>query len=136
MRDFFLTGISMMDIIKVSMMDIEEGVMAKLSPYETGQLTDSIFFILLTTIKPVHGYQMMQEISEMTEGIIEIGPATMYTSLKKLKSVQWIVENCEREGKIIYEITQEGRDILIKNMNYRKEVLKIAEIWYGCKENG
>ena len=59
--------------------------MAKISPYETGELTDSIFLILLATIQPIHGYRIMQQISDMTEGSIEIGPATMYTTLRKLR---------------------------------------------------
>ena len=29
--------------------------MAKKSPYETGELSDSIFLILLATLEPVHG---------------------------------------------------------------------------------
>ena len=33
--------------------------MAKKSPYETGELSDSIFLILLATLEPVHGYRIM-----------------------------------------------------------------------------
>ena len=64
--------------------------MAKRSPYETGELSDSIFLILLATLEPVHGYRIMQGIKESTQGTVEIGPATMYTTLKKLKGAGWI----------------------------------------------
>ena len=66
--------------------------MAKRSPYETGELSDSIFLILLATLEPVHGYRIMQRIKESTQGTVEIGPATMYTTLKKLKGAGWIAE--------------------------------------------
>ena len=60
--------------------------MAKKSPYETGELSDSIFLILLATLEPVHGYRIMQGVEESTDGAVKIGPATMYTTLKKLKA--------------------------------------------------
>ena len=85
--------------------------MAKRSPYETGELSDSIFLILLATLEPVHGYRIMQGIKESTQGTVEIGPATMYTTLKKLKGVGWIaeiadaVEGPEGESRIRYAAT-------------------------------
>ncbi|GAB6084866.1 PadR family transcriptional regulator [Alkaliphilus crotonatoxidans] len=110
--------------------------MAKTSPYETGELTDSIFLILLTMLEPIHGYRIMQQIMDMTEGTVQIGPATMYTTLKKLKNAGWIVDIGEEDAKIRYEITEEGRRILIKNLNYRKNLISLAEKWLGGKDNG
>ncbi|SHI66838.1 PadR family transcriptional regulator [Lutispora thermophila] len=110
--------------------------MAKISPYETGELTDSIFLILLATLKPIHGYRIMQEVMDMTDGIIVIGPATMYTTLKKLKDAGWIMDVGEEDSKIIYEITEEGRKILKNNFDYRKNLISIAEKWLGGKNHG
>lgn len=110
--------------------------MAKTSPYETGELTDSIFLILLTMLEPIHGYRIMQQIMDMTEGTVQIGPATMYTTLKKLKNAGWIVDIGEEDAKIRYEITEEGRRILIKNLNYRKNLISLSEKWLGGKDNG
>ena len=53
--------------------------MAKASPYESGELTDSIFFTLLVLTNPIHGYMIMQKVAEITNNSIIIGPATMYT---------------------------------------------------------
>ena len=66
--------------------------MAKLSPYETGELTDSIFFTLLVLTKPIHGYMIMQKVAEITNNCVIIGPATMYTTLGKMVGVGWIEE--------------------------------------------
>ena len=43
--------------------------MAKRSPYETGELSDSIFLILLATLEPVHAYRIMHGIKESTQGM-------------------------------------------------------------------
>lgn len=109
--------------------------MAKTSPYETGELTDSIFLILLATLKPIHGYRIMQQIADMTDGSVEIGPATMYTTLKKLKDAGWILDIGEEDAKIVYKITEEGRRILKINFDYRKNLISTAEKWFGGKEN-
>lgn len=101
--------------------------MARTSPYESGELTDSIFLILLATLEPIHGYRIMQVIQNMTEGSIEIGPATMYTTLKKLKNAGWIAETNEEDSKIVYQITEEGRLILRDNFNRRISIVEIAK---------
>ena len=101
--------------------------MAKTSPYESGELTDSIFLILISTITPIHGYRIMQKIKKMTDNNINIGPATMYTTLKKMKSAKWICETDEEDGKILYQITEKGREILFADYEKKKSIVEIAE---------
>lgn len=100
--------------------------MAKTSPYESGELTDSIFLILLSVMKPIHGYKIMQKVKDMTDNNIVIGPATMYTTLKKMKAAQWIDEIPSNEGKILYQITDKGREILINDYSKKKNIVDIA----------
>lgn len=48
-------------------------------------LTQAQFHILLTlTNGSRHGYGIMQEIRERTEGALELGPGTLYRSIKQL----------------------------------------------------
>ena len=101
--------------------------MAKKSPYETGELSDSIFLILLATLEPVHGYRIMQGVEESTDGAVKIGPATMYTTLKKLKAAGWIVEIAEDESRILYAATDEGRAVLERDFVRRKRLVAFAE---------
>lgn len=102
--------------------------MAKKSPYETGELSDSIFLILLATLEPVHGYRIMQGVEESTDGAVKIGPATMYTTLKKLKAAGWIVED---ESRILYAATDEGRAVLERDFVRRKRLVAFAEAQLG-----
>lgn len=105
--------------------------MAKKSPYETGELSDSIFLILLAALKPVHGYRIMQSIEESMQGAVKVGPATMYTTLKKLKAAGWIVETAEEDARILYKATDEGRSVLQRDLDRRKALVKIAEAQLG-----
>jgi DNA-binding PadR family transcriptional regulator len=100
---------------------------AKRSPYESGELTDSIFLILLATLEPLHGYGIMRLVQDMTAGAVEIGPATMYTTLRKLCDAGWIAKCCETDSKILYQATSEGREALLADFNRRKTILEIAE---------
>ncbi|HIW77099.1 MULTISPECIES: PadR family transcriptional regulator [Gordonibacter] len=115
--------------------------MAKRSPYETGELSDSIFLILMATLEPVHGYRIMQVVKESLQGEVEIGPATMYTTLKKLKAAGWIVEVADDAGddeagegvaRILYVATDEGRCVLQHDLTRRKRLIAMAEERLGA----
>ncbi|MGX7162537.1 PadR family transcriptional regulator [Enterococcus massiliensis] len=80
-------------------------------------LTDSTYLILLALLKPQHGYAIMKEISELTNGAFEIGPASMYTILKKLQKNQLILLEESSDRKKIYQITEKG----IKSLKHEVE---------------
>lgn len=105
--------------------------MAKASPYESGELTDSIFFTLLVLIKPIHGYMIMQKVAEITDNNIVIGPATMYTTLGKMVTAGWIEEHEIDNSKKEYEITPKGREILKQNYKKREFLLNVASSYLG-----
>ena len=105
--------------------------MAKLSPYETGELTDSIFFTLLVLIEPIHGYLIMQKVAEITDNKIIIGPATMYTTLGKMVSVGWIEDKEIDNSKKEYHITPKGMEVLEENLKLRQFLLDVAKKFIG-----
>lgn len=116
--------------------------MAKRSPYETGELSDSIFLILLATFEPVHGYRIMHDIESSTHGAVKVGPATMYTTLKKLKGAGWIAEIAdaaegpEGESRIRYAATDEGRAVLRHDFERRRRLMVLAERLLGGVDGG
>ncbi|HPI99638.1 MAG TPA: helix-turn-helix transcriptional regulator [Enterococcus sp.] len=83
-------------------------------------LTDSTYLILLALLKPQHGYAIMKEITVLTEGKVEIGPASMYTILKKLVKSEWIRLEESLDRKKIYHITPTGIAVLKKEVQRRK----------------
>lgn len=83
-------------------------------------LTDSTYLILLALLKPQHGYAIMKEVTQLTEGVIEIGPASMYTILKKLLKNQLIRLEESNDRKKVYQITPLGLETLHKEVERRK----------------
>ena len=46
-------------------------------------LTEQMFYILLVLRQPHHGYEIMQQIDEITHGRIKVGAGTLYTLLSQ-----------------------------------------------------
>lgn len=97
-------------------------------------LTDSNYLILLALLQPQHGYAIMKEVSDFTEGHFEIGPASMYTILKKLTKNGYITLEESTDRKKIYQITISGKKLLKKEIARRKFFYQAGEkrlIEYG-----
>jgi DNA-binding PadR family transcriptional regulator len=43
-----------------------------------------------------HGYAIMQEVAEETEGQVRMGPATLYSAIKRLRMAGLIAESSRR----------------------------------------
>src|SRR5699024_9845908 len=112
----------------ISQKDIEGDTLNK-----TEQLTDSMFYIMAALTKPRHGYAIMNLMEETSNGVITIGPASMYTIIKKLLKNEWIYlyDNSDSRRKT-YLLTEQGREILKEDLKVRKEMIQLAEI--GLKE--
>lgn len=80
-------------------------------------MTESAFYILLCLKKPNHGYGIVQQTKELTEGEIIISPGTMYGTLSKMEKDGLIQFVKEQETRKIYVITELGEKVLEKEMN-------------------
>lgn len=100
--------------------------MSRKKSLEDEQLTDANYFILLALTTPIHGYGIMQRIKEISDGMIEIGPASLYTSLKKLQDAELIILVEDQEKKV-YQITEKGNALLYKDYMRRKKIVSFSE---------
>ena len=82
--------------------------MPKQDYYQQGQLTDVAYLVLVSLTTPCHGYLIMSKVSEMTQGSVSIGPASLYTTLKKLTQAKFIRLLDDADNKKVYGITEEG----------------------------
>lgn len=87
-------------------------------------LTDSTYYILLALAKPNHGYGIMQDIELFSQGTVVIGPASLYTILKKLQTAELIELVADEERRKTYKLTQKGKDILQKDIRRRKVMVE------------
>ena len=91
-------------------------------------LTDSTYYVLLTLVKPMHGYGIMQKINEYPMGEMVIGPASLYTIIKKLQSAHLIqlLEDDEERRKT-YTLTTKGKELLKKDIKRRLTMVRHGE---------
>ena len=102
--------------------------MARGKSLDEEQLTDTNYYILLAMVKPIHGYGIMQKVKEMTKDTFEIGPASLYTSLKKMLNAKLIcLCDTEEKDKKVYQITAYGITILKKNLERRRQMVQCGE---------
>jgi DNA-binding PadR family transcriptional regulator len=100
---------------------------------KTEQLTDSMFYIMAALTKPRHGYAIMSLIEETTKGEITIGPASMYTIIRKLLNQDWIyLHDGSDSRRKTYLLTDKGREVLEEDVKIRKLMIHLAES--GLKE--
>lgn len=99
--------------------------MSRNNSFTEEQLTDSSYYILLALVKPMHGYGIMQYIEELTSKETIIGPATLYTILKKMQDAEFIALGEEDNNRRkTYTITEKGKEVIKKEIHRR---IRMAE---------
>ncbi|WP_310829276.1 PadR family transcriptional regulator [Paenibacillus pedocola] len=94
--------------------------MSRNNSLQIEQLTDSAYYILLALYSPKHGYAIMKYIEELTDGEVKIGPATLYTLIKKMQKTNYILLNeDEDERRKTYQLTAKGEQIIAAEIERR-----------------
>jgi DNA-binding PadR family transcriptional regulator len=90
---------------------------------------DSAYYIMLSLGEPSHGYAIMQYVENLTYGVFKLGPATLYTTLKKLEKAGYIesVESSDSRRKL-YELTEKGITALMNEIKKREMMA-----WHGSE---
>ena len=66
--------------------------------------------LALLAEQPMHGYQIIQELSERTGGIWRPSPGSVYPTLQQLEDEDLVRETASESGKRVYELTDSGRE--------------------------
>ena len=104
------------------------------SPDSFLPLTPAVFHILLALADgEKHGYAIMQEVEGMTEGKVQMGPGTLYGSIKRMLSAGLIEESDDRpdptlddERRRYYRQTGLGRRVLREEAERMGELMALA----------
>lgn len=94
-------------------------------------LTEALYYILLAVRKPNHGYGIIQEVSELTDGRVTLGPGTLYGAIQSLERRGWIAmysEDPTSRKKKEYLITSAGREAFTGERRRLEELLKNAAL--------
>lgn len=100
---------SIIFIEDISIINIEVMNLAR-KEFET--LTPQMFYILVVLYRPMHGYEIMNEIAMITNDEIKVGAGTLYTLLSRFLSDGYIELVDEIDRKKIYQITSFGKEKL------------------------
>ena len=89
-----------------------------------GALTEGVYYILLSLIRPLHGYGIMQKVEKLSEGRVRLAAGTLYGAINTLLEKRWISSlPGERDSrKKDYVITEEGKQAL------REELARLCEL--------
>jgi DNA-binding PadR family transcriptional regulator len=109
--------------------------MPRTDSLEMGELTDTSYYILLSLMEAKHGYLIMKTIEQMTNNRFSIGPASLYTTIKKLVKAELIEElkQQDAQNKKTYVTTESGIQLLKKEVQRRREMVQHAEDIFKAK---
>ncbi len=88
-------------------------------------LTEAVFYILLSLQKPLHGYGIIQNVGELSNGRVKLAAGTLYGALNSLVEKGWIdalPENPESRKKE-YVITKNGQAVLKEELDRLSELV-------------
>ena len=93
-------------------------------------LKPNSFHILLSLADGAqHGYGIMQDVLERTDGKLRLWPATLYGSLRRLVEQGLIEESGEASGdarRRCYQLTRRGRAVLGAEIRRLEDLLRAA----------
>jgi len=104
------------------------------NPKKPPILTPAAFHILLVLADGEnHGYAIMREIAENTNGKMRLGPGSLYGTIKRMLEDGWIKESVERpdpklddERRRYYRLTGIGRKLVQAEAERLEQLVKVA----------
>ena len=95
--------------------------------YSGGPMTEAMYYVLLALMRPNHGYQLMQAITEVSNGRVNMGPGTLYGVLSRMQK-DGLISLADHDGRRkTYEITEEGKRAL--RVEYDRLKALIHDSW-------
>ena len=97
-------------------------------------LSPAVFHILLALAGGErHGYDIMREVETITDGKLQMGPGTLYGSIKRMLRDGLIAEADERPDPALddsrrryYELTDFGRRVLVAESGRLARLVEVA----------
>lgn len=97
---------------------------------EYNQLPQVAFGILLAlSLKERHGYEIIKQIEEDSDGKIKLGPGALYTSIKQLRNRDLIIEVEHKDDtrRRYYKLSDSGFRVLSEELEYYENAVRLAK---------
>ena len=93
------------------------------------QLPQVAFSILLAlSLKERHGYEIIKQVEEDSNGKIKLGPGVLYTSIKQLRNRDLIleIEHKDDTRRRYYRLSDIGLKTLTEELDYYESAVSLA----------
>ena len=96
-------------------------------------LTEATFYILLSLVRPLHGYGIIKKVENMSKGRVKLAAGTLYGALNTLLENNLILRIGEDENNArrkLYVVTDSGKMLLEYELKRLQEMFSngISEI--------
>ena len=89
-------------------------------------LTESMYYVMLSLLEPLHGYAVMQNVETISRGTVTVGPGTLYGIFTSFESEGLIAMVKEEERRKSYLLTAKGKRVLSRQIERQEIMLKNA----------
>jgi DNA-binding PadR family transcriptional regulator len=100
-------------------------------------LSEPVLLILLSLAeRPRHGYSILKNVEEMSDGRVRLSTGTLYGAIGRLLERGWIErfkESDNSRGRQAYRLTARGRQILRQEVSRLKQVTRVASLCMAPK---
>jgi len=101
-------------------------------------LSEPVLLILLSLVeRPRHGYSIMKNVEEMSDGRVTLSTGTLYGALRRLLDDEWIERFKEEEssrGRQAYRLSAHGKKMLQTEVGRLKHLARVANLRMAAKE--
>lgn len=95
----------------------------KLAREQLQTLTEPMYYVLLALSQPMHGYEIMRTVNEMTGGRLKVGAGTLYALLARFEADGIALLVGEEGRRKTYTLSDKGRALLDREYARLKELV-------------
>ncbi|MBR3754528.1 MAG: PadR family transcriptional regulator [Clostridia bacterium] len=97
-------------------------------------LTEQMFYILLCLKEECCGIDIMDKVSQMTDGRVKVGSGTLYNLLEQFLSAGMIAETKAEGRRRSYVLTDKGREVLETEYQRLRQQTEDYKRLFLCEE--
>jgi DNA-binding PadR family transcriptional regulator len=88
----------------------------------------SLSILIALSLKPRHGYEIMQQVEEDSRGKIKLVPGALYSAIKSLHE-SGLIEEIPNKGerRRYYQLSPKGRNQINAELEYFNATLQLAK---------
>ena len=92
-------------------------------------LSEPMYFILLALTQPMHGYEIMQVVSAISNERVKVGAGTLYALLTRFEKEEIVIRVSDDGRRKTFALSEKGRGLLDREYERLKESITAYEAY-------